>query len=142
MFSLVILDVNISEPLKNNLLSSTLSNCKFEKNAFFSNLQLDKVEDSKLFFSGSDMFTSRITSENIDDLIVSLNKVGYKNYEVVIEATEAAVKTPSTAWEKKRKEEIIAFKKEILESDLLVNLKHNFGEEITQDKFQVIDHEE
>ena len=33
-------------------------------------------------------------------------------------------------------------KKEILESDLLVNLKHNFGEEITQDKFQVIDHEE
>ena len=110
--------------------------------AFFSNLQLDKVEDNKLFFSGSDMFTSRITRENIDDLIVSLNKAGYKNYEVVIEATEAAVKTPSTAWEKKRKEEIIAFKKEILESDLLVNLKHNFGEEITQDKFQVIDHEE
>ena len=110
--------------------------------AFFSNLQLDKVEDTKLFFSGSDMFTSRITRENIDDLIISLNKVGYTNCEVVIEATEAAVKTPSTAWEKKRKEEILAFKKEILESDLLVNLKHNFGEEITQDKFQVIDHEE
>ena len=74
--------------------------------AFFSNLQLDKVEDNKLFFSGSDMFTSRITRENIDDLIVSLNKAGYKNYEVVIEATEAAVKTPSTAWEKSEKKKL------------------------------------
>ena len=110
--------------------------------AFFSNLQLDKSQDKKLFFSGSDMFTSRITEENINDLIASLEKIGFANYEVVIEATETAFKTPSTAWEKKRKEEIIAFKKEILESDLLVNLKHNFGEEITQDKFQIIDHEE
>ena len=110
--------------------------------AFFSNLQLDKSQDKKLFFSGSDMFTSRITEENINDLIASLEKIGFANYEVVIEATETAFKTPSTAWEEKRKEEIIAFKKEILESDLLVNLKHNFGEEITQDKFQIIDHEE
>ena len=110
--------------------------------AFFSNLQLDKVEGSELFFCGSEMFTSRITEENINDLVISLDKVGFKNYKVVIEETEAAVKTPSTAWEKKRKEEILAFKKEILVSDLLINLKHNFGEEITQDKIEVIDHEE
>ena len=87
--------------------------------AFFSNMQLDKVE-AKLFFSGSDMLHQN-RRENIDDLIVSLNKAGYENCEVVIEVTEAAVKTPSTAWEKSEKE-IIAFKKEILESDLLVNL--------------------
>ena len=110
--------------------------------AFFSNLQLDKSEGSKLFFSGSDMFTSRITKENINDLIKSLDKAGFERVEIDIEVTEDVVKTPSKAWEEKRKEEIIAFKKEILESELLVNLKYNFGEEITQDKFQVIDHEE
>ena len=88
------------------------------------------------------MFTSRITKENINDLIKSLDKAGFERVEIGIEVTEAVVKTPSKAWEEKRKEEIIAFKKEILESELLLNLKYNFGEEITQDKFQVIDHEE
>ena len=108
----------------------------------FSQTAIRQVEDNKLFFSGSDMFTSRITKENINDLIKSLDKAGFERVEIDIEVTEDVVKTPSKAWEEKRKEEIIAFKKEILESELLVNLKYNFGEEITQDKFQVIDHEE
>ena len=36
----------------------------------------------------------------------------------------------------------IKFKKEIINSDLLANLKNNFGEDIDEDKIMVVDHEE
>ena len=42
----------------------------------------------------------------------------------------------------KRKKDIEKFKKEIINSDLFVNLKNNFGEDIDEDKIMVIDHEE
>ena len=45
-------------------------------------------------------------------------------------------------WEQQRKKDIEKFKKEIINSDLFVNLKNNFGEDIDEDKIMVIDHEE
>jgi adenine C2-methylase RlmN of 23S rRNA A2503 and tRNA A37 len=50
--------------------------------------------------------------------------------------------TPSSKWEQQRKKDIEKFKKEIINSDLFVNLKNNFGEDIDEDKIMVIDHEE
>ena len=48
------------------------------------------------------MFTS-VTEENINDLIASLEKIGFANYEVVIEATETAFKTPQQPGKKRKK---------------------------------------
>ena len=38
--------------------------------------------------------------------------------------------------------DIEKFKEEIINSDLLANLKNNFGEDIDEDKIMVVDHEE
>ena len=42
----------------------------------------------------------------------------------------------------RKEKDIEKFKKEIINSDLLANLKNNFGEDIDEDKIMVVDHEE
>ena len=110
--------------------------------AFFSNLQIQKVEGDTIYFEGAEMFADRINKENIQNLIDSLNRVNFPKYKVEIESTEKAKNTPSSKWEQQRKKDIEKFKKEIINSDLLANLKNNFGEHIDEDKIMVVDHEE
>ena len=110
--------------------------------AFFSNLQLERVSDKTIFFKGSDMFAERISNENILQMRESLMRLGYQEYDIEIESSDKAKNTPSSKWEKQRKKDIENFKDEIMQSDLLVNLKNDFGEEIDEDKITVIDHEE
>ena len=110
--------------------------------AFFSNLQLKKVEENTIYFEGTEMFADRIIKENIQNLIDSLKRLNFPEYKVEIESTEKAKNTPSSKWEQQRKKDIEKFKKEIINSDLFVNLKNNFGEDIDEDKIMVIDHEE
>jgi len=110
--------------------------------AFFSNLQLKKVEENTIYFEGTEMFADRINKENIQNLIDSLKRLNFPEYKVEIESTEKAKNTPSSKWEQQRKKDIEKFKKEIINSDLFVNLKNNFGEDIDEDKIMVIDHEE
>ena len=110
--------------------------------AFFSNLQLQKVEEKKLFFNGTNLFVERINEGDSDNLIKSLKKLGHDGYSVEVESSESVKNTPSQDWVKKRKKDIQEFKKEIIDSELLINLKENFGEEITEDKITITDHEE
>ena len=110
--------------------------------AFFSNLQIEKVEDNIIFFKGSDMFAERINKENIQNLIHSLVRLGYPEYQVEIESSDSAKNTPSSKWAKQRAEEIKIFKEEIISSDLLVKLKKDFGENIDPSNIKVVDHEE
>jgi hypothetical protein len=110
--------------------------------AFFSNLQIEKVEDNIIFFKGSDMFAERINKENIQNLIDSLVRLGYPEYQVEIESSDSAKNTPSSQWAKQRAEEIKIFKEEIISSDLLVKLKKDFGENIDPSNIKVVDHEE
>ena len=110
--------------------------------AFFSNLQIEKVEDNIIFFKGSDMFAERINKENIQNLIDSLVRLGYPEYKVEIESSDSAKNTPSSKWAKQRAEEIKIFKEEIISSDLLVKLKKDFGENIDPSNIKVVDHEE
>ena len=110
--------------------------------AFFANLQLQKVEENIVYFKGTEMFADRINKENIQNLIDSLKRLNFPEYKVEIESTEKAKNTPSAKWEQQRKKDIEIFKKEIINSDLFINLKDNFGEDIDEDKITVIDHEE
>ena len=110
--------------------------------AFFSNLQLQKVKENTIYFEGAEMFADRINQENIQNLIDSLKRLNFPEYKVEIDSTEKAKNTPSSKWEQQRKRDIEKFKKEIVNSDLLANLKNNFGEDIDEDKIMVIDHEE
>ena len=110
--------------------------------AFFSNLQLQKVEKKKLFFNGTNLFVERINEGDSDNLIESLKRSGHDGYSVEVESSESVKNTPSQDWVKKRKKDIQEFKKEIIDSELLMNLKENFGEEITEDKITITDHEE
>ena len=110
--------------------------------AFFSNLQIEKVEENTIFFKGADMFAERINKENIQSLIDSLVRLGYPEYQLEIESSENAKNTPSSKWVKQRAEEIKIFKEEIIASDLLNKLKNDFGENIDASKITVIDHEE
>ena len=110
--------------------------------AFFSNLQIEKVEENTIFFKGADMFAERINKENIQNLIDSLVRLGYPEYKLEIESSENAKNTPSSKWVKQRAEEIKIFKEEIISSDLLIKLKNDFGENIDASKITVIDHEE
>ncbi|GIR17554.1 MAG: hypothetical protein CM15mP31_3020 [Gammaproteobacteria bacterium] len=87
------------------------------------------------------MFADRINKENIQNLIDSLKRLNFPEYKVEIESTEKQ-KYPFFKWEQQRKKDIEKFKKEIINSDLFVNLKNNFGEDIDEDKIMVIDHEE
>ena len=110
--------------------------------AFFSNLQIQKVEGDTIYFEGAEMFADRINKENIQNLIDSLKRLNFPKYKVEIESTEKAKNTPSSKWEHQRKKDIEKFKEEIINSDLLANLKNNFGEDIDEDKIMVVDHEE
>ena len=110
--------------------------------AFFSNLQLEKVKEDTIYFIGAEMFAERINKENVQNLIDSLKRLNFPEYKVEIESTEKAKNTPSSKWEQQRKKDIEIFKKEIIDSDLLANLKNKFGEDIDEDKIMVIDHEE
>jgi len=110
--------------------------------AFFSNLQIQKVEGDTIYFEGAEMFADRINKENIQNLIDSLKRLNFPEYKVEIKSIEKAKNTPSSKWEQQRKKDIEKFKKEIINSDLLANLKNNFGEDIDEDKIMVIDHEE
>ena len=110
--------------------------------AFFSNLQLQKVEKKTLFFSGTDLFAERINEGDSINLIESLNRLGHEDYSVEVESSETVKNTPSQEWAKNRDRDIQEFRKEIISSELLMNLKENFGEEITEDKITIIDHEE
>jgi len=110
--------------------------------AFFSNLQLQKVEEQKLFFKGTNLFVERISEGDINNLIESLKRLGYEGYTIEFESTESVNNTPSQDWIKKREIDIQEFKKEIISSELLVNFKENFGEEITEDRITITDHEE
>ena len=110
--------------------------------AFFSNLQLQKVEKKTLFFSGTDLFAERINEGDSINLIESLNRLGHEDYSVEVESSETVKNTPSQEWVKNRNKDIEEFRKEIISSELLMNLKENFGEEITEDKITIIDHEE
>ena len=110
--------------------------------AFFSNLQLQKVEKKTLFFNGIALFAERINEEDSINLIESLNRLGHEGYSVEVESSETVKNTPSQEWIKNRNKDIQEFRKEIISSELLMNLKENFGEEITEDKIIIIDHEE
>ena len=110
--------------------------------AFFSNLQLQKVEKKTLFFSGTDLFAERINEGDSINLIESLNRLGHEDYSVEVESSETVKNTPSQEWVKNRNKDIQEFRKEIISSELIMNLKENFGEEITEDKITIIDHEE
>ena len=110
--------------------------------AFFSNLQLQKVEKKTLFFSGTDLFAERINEGDSINLIESLSRLGHEDYSVEVESSETVKNTPSQEWVKNRNKDIQEFRKEIMSSELLINLKENFGEEITEDKITIIDHEE
>ena len=110
--------------------------------AFFSNLQLQKVEKNTLFFSGTDLFAERINEGDSINLIESLSRLGHEGYSVEVESSETVQNTPSQEWVKNRNKDIQEFRKEIISSELLMNLKENFGEEITEDKITIIDHEE
>ena len=110
--------------------------------AFFSNLQVEKVNDAKIFFRGSGMFTERINEENIQNLIDSLQRLGFPEYEIEIESSDKADNTPSSKWAKQRAKDIEKFKEEIISSDLLNKLKEDFGENIDESKITVTDHEE
>ena len=58
--------------------------------AFFSNLQLKKVEENTIYFEGTEMFADRINKENIQNLIDSLKRLNFPEYKVEIESTEKA----------------------------------------------------
>jgi len=105
-------------------------------------LQIQKVEGDTIYFEGAEMFADRINKENIQNLIDSLKRLNFPEYKVEIKSIEKAKNTPSSKWEQQRKKDIEKFKKEIINSDLLANLKNNFGEDIDEDKIMVIDHEE
>ena len=88
------------------------------------------------------MFTDRINKEDIFNMIQSLNRLGYKDYLVEVEPSNSVKNTPSQEWIKRRKKEITEFRKEILESELITNFQKNFGEQISEDKITIVDHEE
>ena len=88
------------------------------------------------------MFTDRINEEDIFNMIQSLNRLGYKDYLVEVESSNSVKNTPSEEWIKRRKKEITEFRKEILESELITNFQKNFGEQISEDKITIVDHEE
>tara|TARA_Y100000994_G_scaffold33518_2_gene23768 strand:+ start:9194 stop:10798 length:1605 start_codon:yes stop_codon:yes gene_type:complete len=140
-------DTNKTESLKNLTPTNWLNvfdllDLTGPSRAFFSNLQIEKVEENTIFFKGADMFADRINNENIQSLIDSLVRLGFEEYQVEIESSDSAKNTPSSKWAKKRAEEIKIFKEEIISSDLLVKLKNDFGENIDASKITVIDHEE
>ena len=95
-----------------------------------------------MYFEGAEMFAGRIDSENIQHLIDSLKRLNFPKYKVKVESTEKVKNTPSVKWEQQRKKDIEKFKEEIIKSDLLANLKNNFGEDINEDKIIIVDHEE
>ena len=150
--------VEITEPINEEKTDTSLAEKKLTPNnwlevfdktdltgpsrAFFSNLQLQKVIDNTIYFEGAEMFADRINKENIQNLIDSLKRLNFPEYKVEIDSTEKAKNTPSSKWEQQRKRDIEKFKKEIINSDLVANLKNNFGEDIDEDKIMVIDHEE
>ena len=61
---------------------------------------------------------------------------------IEIESSSEVTNTPSQDWLEKRKKDIQNFREEIVESQLLTNLKEYFGENITEDKIIITDHEE
>ena len=113
--------------------------------AFFSNLQVEKVEEppvNKIIFKGADMFVDRINDENISSLIASLQRAGFPAYTVEITASEKVQNTPSSKWAKQRAQDIRNFKDEIVSSDLFAKLKNELGANIDESKIMVVDHEE
>ena len=105
-------------------------------------MQLDKVEEKTLFFNGTDLFAERVNEGDSINLVESLKRIGHDGYSVEVKSSKSVENTPSHEWASKRKKDIDKFKKEIMDSELLINLRDNFGEEITQDKITIIDHEE
>ena len=69
-------------------------------------------------------------------------ELGY-DVEKVENKEETEIKnTPSLEWQKKRKQAIEDFKRDVLSSSLVINLNESFNANIDESKVNVIDHEE
>lgn len=110
--------------------------------ALFSNLQLNAVNDKKVIFQGSDIFTDNINEKNKSDLISSMKNNGYVISEIEIKKENTTQTTPSLEWQKKRKLEIKDFKNQVLKSSLVSNLNDKYNANIVDKNIEVIDHEE
>ena len=55
-----------------------------QSRALFANLQLKKVEEKKVIFHGSNIFTDNINENHLDDLKLSLKNIGYDVEQVEI----------------------------------------------------------
>ena len=113
-----------------------------QSRALFANLQLKKVEEKKVIFHGSNIFTDNINENHLDDLKLSLKNIGYDVEQVEIKEEREIKNTPSLEWQKKRKQAIEDFKKDVLSSSLVINLNESFNANIDESKVNVIDHEE
>ena len=67
----------------------------------FANLQLKKVEEKKVIFHGSNIFTDNINENHLDDLKLSLKNIGYDVEQVEIKEETEIKNTPSLEWQKK-----------------------------------------
>ena len=113
-----------------------------QSRALFANLQLKKVEEKKVIFHGSNIFTDNINENHLDDLKLSLKNIGYDVEQVEIKEETEIKNTPSSEWQKKRKQAIEDFKRDVLSSSLVINLNESFNANIDESKVNVIDHEE
>ena len=113
-----------------------------QSRALFANLQLKKVEEKKVIFHGSNIFTDNINENHLDDLKLSLKNIGYDVEQVEIKEETEIKNTPSLEWQKKRKQAIEDFKRDVLSSSLVINLNESFNANIDESKVNVIDHEE
>ena len=110
--------------------------------ALFSNLQLNAVDDKRVIFQGSDIFTDNINEKNKSDLILSMKNNGYVISEIEIKKENTTQTTPSLEWQKKRNLEIKDFKNQVLRSSLVTNLNDKYNAKIVDKNIDVIDHEE
>ena len=75
-------------------------------------------------------------------LKLSLKNIGYDVEQVEIKEETEIKNTPSLEWQKKRKQAIEDFKRDVLSSSLVINLNESFNANIDESKVNVIDHEE
>ena len=117
-------------------------NLKGQSRALFANLQLKRVEEKKVIFHGSNIFTDNINENHLVDLKLSLKQKGYDIDDVEIKSEKDIKDTPSLEWQRKRKLAIEDFKETVLTSSLVTNLNKSFNAGIDEKKIDVIDHDE
>jgi len=117
-------------------------NLKGQSRALFANLQLKRVEEKKVIFHGSNIFTDNINENHLVDLKLSLKQKGYDIDDVEIKSEKDIKDTPSLEWQRKRKLAIEDFKETVLTSSLVTNLNERFNAGIDEKKIDVIDHDE